>query len=551
MLSRTPADLPAHLGARDAPLRATDRTFLVAIPLIVLCLAIGMPESAGAWTISGILGAVFVAVVWGAGRIRYFPRRGTVYTAVSLAISVGGLWLLGPLTGVGLAFGLTALFAGTFLSLRGVTIFTAIAAVAIGLWFVMHSRQSGWLEVGPAMWVALAIASGVILWIASRVLTALVSSLEDSYTRAADAYRDEMAAQAQLDTTRNQLEELAEVELVGRLAAGVAHDVNNALAGILAAADVMTEEVSSADQRRHLAELQAASYHAADLVRDLMWIGRKFPASSQAVAQLGPTVQACVERVGRIARAVTVEMSIEGAARVAVPPAHFEQMLFALIIGAHRAGASDLVLTSAGDAETVEITLRGVASARGAGDLVGDLDPSRGIRGRLGILAAKELVAQYGGTLRARVDAGEASVVVTVPRVSAAASATDEMRAQLTAVVVDDEPMILRRLCQLVTRRGYVVSSATTVADGLALLDQDPSLVVTDLQLPDGSGEAIAAASYARCAQRPIVICSGFGADDGLRDRLRPARIAFLQKPFSVEQLEDAIPLVSARRAAS
>lgn len=532
-------------ASAGAVLEETDRTFIVALPVLLVCIAISIPNHAFAGVLSALLGGALAGILWISRNPAAYPRRGLAYTVIALVVATSGLWFLGPYVGIGVAFGLAVLFAGAFLSRRAVIIVLSISIVTIGARTLTHPTEPRVLEVNASLWIALAIACGVMLWIATRVMTALVKSLETSYARAARSYQQETDARAQLDRTRQELEELEQVELVGRLAAGVAHDVNNALAGILAATDVMAEEVSTPEQRRHLAELEAASYHAADLVRDLTWIGRKFPASSVAVAELGVTMRACKERLERVARTLSLETAIESSAWIAMPPEHLEQVLFALIVGAHRTGASRLVIESASEQDTLSLTLRGAAATD-----VSDHGP-RAIRAHLRLLAAKELVTQYGGMLTSTVVDGTLVAELRVRRAPTAQRiGSQPIARQFSALVVDDEPMILRRLCQLVARRGYTVTPASTLAEGLALLEQRPSLVVTDIQLPDGSGEAIAAASFAADPRRPIVVCSGYGADEMLQSRLRSARISFLQKPFTVEQLECVIPLVNADRVA-
>ena len=56
----------------------------------------------------------------------------------------------------------------------------------------------------------------------------------------------------------------------------------------------------------------------------------------------------------------------------------------------------------------------------------------------------------------------------------------------------------------------------------------------------------LAIASFANAPDRPIVVCSGFGADDAFRDQLHGARIQFLTKPFTMAELDDTIPKVGA-----
>ncbi|MEO8702298.1 MAG: response regulator [Kofleriaceae bacterium] len=512
-----------------------DRTLLVAVPLLVVSIAIGMPELTVVWTLLGgvvTLGIAALAVLGRAGRARW---RGAVYALVTLVAAIIALWTLGPITGVGVLFGVSVLFSGAFLSRTNLVIVVAIATLAITIRVVTGPVDQK-LQIDLALWFGTAFASAIMVWVVMRLLTTLIRSLEHSYSQAAEAYRLETETREQLDSSRQQLEELAQVEMVGRLAGGVAHDVNNALAAVLAASDVLATEVTTPDQRRHLAELEAASHHAADLVRDLLWTGRRFPVSVTGGADLAAVVRVCLERVGRVARKVTVDVQIDRSIQLAISPEHLEQILFGLIVGAGRSGVTQLAFTTACSDDVVEIALSGRA------DPAGDAAHPRAMQVQLSVSAARELVGQCGGTLAMVAHAGQLFVTLGLPiapgQRDVAAVAAPPIR---TALVVEDEPMVLRRLCQLVARRGYEVSSAGTVADGMTLLAAQPDLLITDLQLPDGSGEEIALASFEQNPARPIIVCSGFSDEDVRRGRLRHAPLTFLAKPFSSSDFDAAI----------
>jgi CheY-like chemotaxis protein len=273
-------------------------------------------------------------------------------------------------------------------------------------------------------------------------------------------------------------------------------------------------------------------------VRDLLWIGRKFPASTAVVADLGATIRACLERVVRVAPALVVDLELDHAAKLAVSPEHLEQILFGLVVGAHRSGVTRLVVTTRDVSTTeLEIAMRAVETDTSLATR------GRGMKVQLSVSAAKLLVGQSGGTLTVSDAGDQLAVALRLQLASLDHNPSPRPRGRLhTALVVEDEPMVLRRLCQLVARRGYEVTGASTMAEGLALLATNPDLLITDLQLPDGSGEDIALASFEQAPGRPIVVCSGFNANDVRDDRLRSAPLTFLAKPFTTTDLEAALP---------
>jgi CheY-like chemotaxis protein len=58
-------------------------------------------------------------------------------------------------------------------------------------------------------------------------------------------------------------------------------------------------------------------------------------------------------------------------------------------------------------------------------------------------------------------------------------------------LIVEDDELSQKAWQTIFATRGWDVTFATTVADGLALLDPAPDFLILDLSLPDGDGETI------------------------------------------------------------
>lgn len=511
-------------------LRVVDRSLLVSIPLLVASIELGIPGCGRIWLLFGAILAVGVGTL-----ARYdVAWRGGAYAVIALATAIAGLWTMGPITGVGVGYGLAIMFAGAFLSRRGLIAAMAVSAVSIFSHLAFVDRSAATLPVTFSLWCATTLASGLLAWVAMRFLREMIATLETSSAEAAAAYRLELATREQLDRSRLELEELARVEMVGRLAGGVAHDINNALAAIIVAAEELAEEVRTPAQRRDLAELEAAALHAGDLVRDLLWTGRKFPSSTAAVANLGTVMESCLQRVQRVARRCETIDATDPAWHLAVAPEHLEQILFGLIVNLDRRGSERSRLSGRPDGDQLEISIEGTLAPSGP--------RPRSLQVELGASAARELVASYGGILT--MSESEARLVITLrlPLAHDAAVAVAKPGKGRTALVVEDEPMVLRRLCKLVALRGYDVKFASSVADALELLAGRPDLLVTDLQLPDGSGRDVALAAFRLDPARPIIVCSGFSNEDVRDGLLQHAPLRFLPKPFTNAAFEDVLP---------
>lgn len=346
--------------------------------------------------------------------------------------------------------------------------------------------------------------------------------------------------QVELDVRRQELGALEEVELVGRLAGGIAHDVNNALTIIMATSEVVSDDVKTDHQRECLAELEAASHRAAELVRDLLWIGRKFPPTTH-VADVHVVLGRCIARLRRMSRPVALECGPVEVLRVALAPERLEQVLFWIVVEAERTGIRVLTVLARRDGSEVVVELSAHEAIAAP-----QIEGVAAKHAELTASASRDVIEQAGGLIRITGTGAATRIELRIPAANEATDANMAIAAAGSrALVVEDEPLVLERLARLVAARGYRVITAASLAEAWPKFSDNCDLLVTDLQLGDGRGEDLAIASFERTPERPIVICSGFGADDALRDRLRGARLVFLTKPFTRVELEAAIPQAS------
>ena len=81
-----------------------------------------------------------------------------------------------------------------------------------------------------------------------------------------------------------------------------------------------------------------------------------------------------------------------------------------------------------------------------------------------------------------------------------------------TLLIVDDDAPLCQRLARAMERRGFIVATADSVANGIAAAtDQPPAFAVVDMRLGDGRGfDVVSALRQARPGAR-IVMLTGYG----------------------------------------
>lgn len=117
-------------------------------------------------------------------------------------------------------------------------------------------------------------------------------------------------------------------------------------------------------------------------------------------------------------------------------------------------------------------------------------------------------------------------------------------------LVVDDAPDTLELLRRNLVSQGCVVHTASGAADALALVETVPvDLVVTDVRMPGLSGLDLIQQVRARHPGVELIVITGYATVEGAVEALQLGACDYLAKPFTAEELFQAVRRVLARRA--
>jgi two-component system, response regulator RegA len=111
-----------------------------------------------------------------------------------------------------------------------------------------------------------------------------------------------------------------------------------------------------------------------------------------------------------------------------------------------------------------------------------------------------------------------------------------------TLLIVDDDAPLCQRLARAMERRGFVVSTADSVAGGIAAAtEQPPAFAVVDMRLGDGRGfDVVTALRQARPGAR-IVMLTGYGNIATAVAAVKAGAIDYLPKPADADAVERAL----------
>ncbi|MEM8606438.1 MAG: MASE1 domain-containing protein [Myxococcota bacterium] len=534
--------LIALAGAYQVTLREPDADFLTVWQV---------------WWFGSALGVTVIAPVvvawadkWGTELV---PKKQLVELVVLLlGIVAVGSWVLGaapqPFKSI-LDFPFVAFPLLIWATLRfDIRVVTA-ASMLVAFFTVWNATV---MQRGPFMMIIAETPQANILAIQAFIATSVLSALFLSA-----ALADRRRAAEERAVLRAQVAEGQKLELVARLAGSVAHDFNNDLTIMMSWADYLESAAGdNPDVNRAVSQISRAAQRAASITSQLLSFGRTPPGPKQTVAvvELTPAWQNLLRPLFHGSRRLEVTADPD-VGYVRADPHQLEQVLLNLAINARDAmpngGALSVrasrVASIAGDqgrGSSVCITVRDEGEGMDAEVLDRIFEPffTTKVDGRgtgLGLPSVQRIIEGLGGRIEVDSNVGRGTTFrLYLPSTEAPAIALESSSEVLTPasetiLVVDDDDDVRDAVVLALESGGYTVLRA---ADGEEALDVVKShadivdLVITDLNMPKGGGEALIDDLANRHPDLPVVVVSGYSSSDGGE---LPDDVMFVPKPFS------------------
>jgi two-component system NtrC family sensor kinase len=107
-----------------------------------------------------------------------------------------------------------------------------------------------------------------------------------------------------------------------------------------------------------------------------------------------------------------------------------------------------------------------------------------------------------------------------------------------TVLIIDDSDELRALLESILPYGGYRAISASTVRQGLALVEKiKPDIILVDLELPDGNGFDVLEALNEKKCKIPRIMMTGYGSEGVAARALRLGALGYLIKPFTTEEV--------------
>ena len=375
-------------------------------------------------------------------------------------------------------------------------------------------------------------------------------------------------------TERKQMEEriraVERLGALGRVAAGVAHEFNNALAGIMGRLDLLSLEIHEPEAIATLRLIQQAVEDSAAMVQRVQNFGRLRHRGDLVTIPVSELVNDVVTLTqarwrtppDRQCPGITLQTQVDQGLAVQGNPTELREVLTNLIFNAVDALPQGGQIYIIAEARGAEIVIRVRDTGTGIDPVLAErvFEPffttKMGGSG-LGLPVVKDIIQSHGGTISLiSMPGGGTTFTITLPAAPAAAPVGPPTappaagkRGAARILAVDDDPRLSEMLRAMLAVSGHQVVIAGNGVEALALLDQQPfDLVCTDLGMPGMNGWEVAREVRRRAPGTPVVLVTGWDVQLDSDELAANTVDAVLAKPYRLAQVESLIAQVLARR---
>jgi two-component system response regulator RegA len=129
-----------------------------------------------------------------------------------------------------------------------------------------------------------------------------------------------------------------------------------------------------------------------------------------------------------------------------------------------------------------------------------------------------------------------------VMNTAAASASPSPVPTERTLLIVEDDKSFLQRLARAMEGRGFLVTTAESVADGLLQVEKAaPAFAVVDMRLGDGNGLDVISAMKKRRPEARAIILTGYGNIATAVNAVKLGAVDYLAKPVDADDVVAAL----------
>ena len=386
---------------------------------------------------------------------------------------------------------------------------------------------------------------------------------------------ERQTAEAEKVNMEKQIHQAQKLESIGRLAGGVAHDLNNMLSPILGYGELLMQDLQGDEKKQEsLRQIVKAGHRARDLVRHLLAFSRR-QTLAYTVLNINQTAKGFEQLLRR-----TIREDIELVLRPSpdVQPikgdvGQIEQVIMNLCVNAQDAMPdggkltietamvdldadylSDHPGTQEGRYVMLAISDTGVGmDADTQSQIFEPFFSTKGEQGTgLGLATVYGIVKQHGGNIWVYSESGRGTTFkVYLPVAEGAADekiVQERFRADLTGsetiLLAEDNAQVRQLSADILKRQGYhllVAENGSEALDMLKSYQGEVDLLLTDVVMPDINGRELFARLKSQFPGLRVLYMSGYTNNVIAHKGVLDEGVHFIQKPFTVVGLANKV----------
>jgi DNA-binding NtrC family response regulator len=120
--------------------------------------------------------------------------------------------------------------------------------------------------------------------------------------------------------------------------------------------------------------------------------------------------------------------------------------------------------------------------------------------------------------------------------------------AKLRIMVLDDEPIVCKRLKPALEKQGYEVDTFTQSSDAMEQIKQiDYDIIVTDLKMKGVDGMELLTEAKRRSPRTEVIVITGFATLETARQSFQKGVFDFIAKPFKLSEIQEVVKRAEAK----